>query len=154
MRAANFRDVDDLLKESWAEFVQGYLTYIEYGELGKYDMSTYYFEDYCDMSGQQIGIYYALIWPCIPDKYSCIIIDLYDDFNQRIEWSDQSSLSDVTLPNDVITGYSPSVLNTMINQCYDIEDVRTYLKVDKPTGVTNSMIDTFINFFIDNYEAE
>lgn len=144
MQTINYIDVDKFIKESWASFVQAYLSYLEYGERGKYNLNNFSFEDYCTTYGVENNLKGTLRWPTYGQlDYSCMFIDLFDDFNQYSNWSTQ-------MPNDIITGYSPSILNSLINQCYDLYDVRIYLKANKPNGVSDAMIDNLLDFYIAN----
>lgn len=137
---ASYHLTDDFIHESWAEFIQAYLTYIEYGELGKYSMTTTLFDDYCSV--YQIGIERAWYWSStFSSDYSSLFIDLYDDFNQR------DVRNNNIYPNDNIVGYSPSTLNAIVNTSATLSNVRTNLKANKPTGVTDAMIDELIDFY-------
>lgn len=82
-------------------------------------------------------------WPNSPYdlKYSCLFIDLYDNYNQGTKWGLNG------LPQDTITGYSTSILNSIINQSYSINDVKNLLKANKPSGVNNAMIDEMFNYY-------
>ena len=53
--------------------------------------------------------------------------------------------------DDVVSGYSASVLNAMANLCYNIEDTRVYLKANESAGITDSMIDSIVNYYIIEY---
>lgn len=44
-------------------------------------------------------------------------------------------------------------LNSIVNQAQDLGDVRTLLIANKPSGVTDVMINEFINFF-NEYKPE
>ena len=135
----SYNATDSFIKESWSEFIQGYLTYLEYGELGLYDMDSFSFETYCVNYG--IGIGGAWTWSSTSnDNYSSLFIDLYDDFNQRTKWGSD-------YPNDNIVGYTPSTLNSIVNTSETLVDVRTKLKANKPAGVTDAMINELIDFF-------
>ena len=135
----SYHATDDLIHESWAEFIQGYLTYLEYGELGEYSMTTTSFEDYC--SQYTIGIGTSWHWSSNSNSnYSSLFIDLYDNFNQRTKWGSD-------YPNDNIVGYTPRTLNSIVNTSETLGDVQTKLKANRPAGVTDAMIDELINFF-------
>jgi hypothetical protein len=142
MTVSNYTEVDSFLKESWAVFGSTYLAYLEYGELGEYLMNNFDFEDFCTHPTYNDHFETYLKWPVTRhDEYSCFFIDLFDNYNQRVE------LNNSNLPNDVIYGYSPSVLNAMVIECYDLEDIRLYLKANNPTYITDAMIDMMVNYY-------
>lgn len=146
MTKNEFVEVSDLLVESWACFVHSLFFYLEYGDLGVFNMSSLEY-GLCSYLYKGYNLLHEIaLWPNGNEnlKYSCLFIDLYDDCNQHAY--------DSSLPNDVISGYAPSVLNSMVNVCYDLEDVRAYLKANKPSDmITDTMIDDMIDYYIANY---
>lgn len=143
MTCSEFRNVEAILKESWAVFAQSLLFYLEFGELGLYDMQSWSYEYVMNnkLYDYEVNLRPIFNWPAASGhlEYSCLFIDMYDDYNQRVE------SGFVNRPNDVITGYSPEVLNSIVVMCYGIEDLRYYLSCYKPTNVTDAMIDDYID---------
>lgn len=146
MTRSDYIKVDRFLRESWASFVQSLLFYIEYGELGLYNMNSLSYGTFCYQYRYKNILQNIIIWPLGDEEiiYSSYFIDLYDNYNQCI--SIRSDLYD-----DVVSGYSASVLNAMVNSCYNLEDTRVYLKANKPSGVTDGMIDSMVNYYITEY---
>jgi hypothetical protein len=51
-------------------------------------------------------------------------------------------------PNDAIAGYSMSTVESQIvKNSYGLSSLQTQLKANKPAGVTNNQIDTYLNFY-------
>lgn len=140
---AEFAFLDLFITESWARFVQAYLTFIEYNELGNPFAST--FENYCNYIGS--GVTTTLLWPMYLaenedlEDYSPLFIDLHDNYNQRIEKNNTS------MPADNITGYHPSVLNYIVVDIGNTSELRAKVKKFKPVGVTDAMIDDMFNYY-------
>lgn len=123
------------IKESWAVF-SGLTVYKkEYGM---------YITDYYN--------YYEGGWPFVNNvRYSPIFLDLQDDYNQKVE------LNFIFYPDDVVSGYTGSQLSTILNdQSYTLSNLKSKVKASKPTGVTNSDIDTLFsvyeNYWIEDYD--
>ena len=146
LTANDYEDVPLYLKESWAVFGQSLLFYLEYGELGKYVMTNESYEDII-MEGLQSyeqNLWAITRWPGDPSKleYSTLFMDLYDDFNQK----EEITAYPYQFPNDNISGYSASILNWIANQMHNVSDLKNLLKANKPTGVTDTMIDSLVDY--------
>ena len=145
----SYQVTDDFIHESWARLVQAYICYLEYGELGLYELWTFSFEDFCSLYQYEIGIRSSWNWTSqSQNDYSCLFIDLYDNYNQR-----EHNNGNTTYPNDNIRGYFVSDLNNYVNQSQQLSDLRQLLKSKKPSTVTDAMIDELIDFY-NTYKPE
>jgi hypothetical protein len=50
-------------------------------------------------------------------------------------------------PNDEITGYSMVAIENSLNDIRDLSELETYLKANKPSNVTDTDIDLFLDYF-------
>jgi len=124
-----FWQTSKIIYESWADAVEWALTNDEYHKLGnKYSVAT--------------AINYNHIynnhnsWPFVNDKaYSPIFIDLIDNRNQRVLFGSD-------YPNDLITGYTLSYINSnILRNSYGLSSLLDAIKNNKITSVTDSDID-------------
>lgn len=147
----SYQTTDDFIHDGWGEFVGCYLSYLEYGELGDFVMADVSFDNFCISTwyNGQLNLEETLKWPTLRrDNYSSLFIDLYDNVNQRLIWGVSLLL------DENISGYTPSLLNAIVNQVQDLDDLRSYLKMHKPSNVTDTMIDNFINYYSSNKPNE
>ena len=72
--------------------------------------------------------------------YSPIFVDMIDDYNQSI---------DGYVLDDNLSGYSVKSLDENITKFRTIKDVKTYIKGNKPNGVTDELIDKYLESYKD-----
>lgn len=125
MGNVQFWQVSKIIYESWADAVEWALTKKEYQDLGV-KIPT----GIVDIMNKQSD------WPVYsPDKaYSPLFIDLVDDFNQSSSYGSE-------YPDDNVTGYTMANLSKIALKSYGLSSLKTALKKEKPTGVTDEQID-------------
>lgn len=142
--AWNNRDTR-IVVESWAEAVEWGLTNQAYNALGhQYNNSTA--RNYNHSAGLQ--------WwnrslvnssdPTDNDRfYTPLYIDMVDNINQR-----QTYGGNTNYPNDNVTGYTFSLLeDKVLRHTYGLTSLRTKMKANKPSGVTDAQIDALIDSY-------
>lgn len=68
---------------------------------------------------------------------------MVDNINQR-----QTYGGNTNYPNDNVTGYTFSLLeDKVLRHTYGLTSLRTKLKANKPSGVTDAQIDTLIDSY-------
>ncbi len=135
MGQIQFWQVALYIKESWAEFVQWYLTMLEYRALGLPQANLDFLDEWLNYQWWPYEDRISLNIDSKPE-YTSIFIDLVDDFDQSIN-------SDInhTYPADWVTGYTASKLNEILMDSYGWASLKSNLKSNKPAGVTNALID-------------
>lgn len=126
-----FWQVSNLLVESWARACQWKITELEYG----YSPSP--------VPGPIQNWFYDQD----PDfnNYSPLFIDLEDSFNQN-----PSNIPN--RPRDITSGYNLSLIQSnVLGHSYGLSSLRDRLKSQKPSGVTDTQIDTNLQHFFDNF---
>jgi hypothetical protein len=118
--------------ESWASAIQWYLTRHLYLELNKE------IESFDKVINKQMWSIASLKY------YTPLFIDLYDNVNQR-------GISSIFV-DDQVSGYQFCSLNQHIGSFQNLNNLRTYLKNNKPTGVSDSQIDNLLNQFQEIWE--
>jgi hypothetical protein len=124
-----FLQVSNIIIESWADAVQWYITKIEYNWLGNSDYDDPYSYHYIDNHQN-----WTLSTISNRNPYTPLLIDLVDNYNQRIYWG-------TNRPNDPISGYTMGNLEQRLKHVYGLSSLKTKLKENKPNGVTNTEID-------------
>ena len=86
-------------------------------------------------------------WPFSSNKeYSSVFIDLVDDYNQFLNFF--PAFNYTSNVNDNVTGYSlANIERTFLKHVYGLSSLRTQLKANKPSGVTDQQIDELMNNF-------
>ncbi len=117
-----FWQVDQIIYESWAEFVEWVLTKKEY----------YQYAGFCPITDTYQE------WPIdVKEEYlqfSPIFFDCVDTINQ--------SLTTEGTPFDEVSGYSNSTLNSILLSSQNLSDLKENLKLWKPNNVTDQQIDS------------
>ena len=128
---SDYNDHSPIIKESWADFYKYAITYLIYQSFHN-----------CDM-----------FWPNntgpLTLKYSPIFIDLFDDQNQSTLYP--GLVFPLEMPNDNVTGYSWSHLNTILYHSYTLSDLKMKAKNPKPYGVTDAQIDSLFVVYEANW---
>ncbi|MDR2927825.1 MAG: hypothetical protein LBV41_06475 [Cytophagaceae bacterium] len=135
MIGIQYIQVSNILTESWAVAVQYYLTQYYYGDNITYD----------NYPGGIIPNDYQN-WPEVNPAepyYTCLFIDLIDNFNQRKRYGPLSSNMRYYADDDV-TGYSLQTLNGILLESYGLASLSGKLKNRRPAGVTDDQIDRLI----------
>ena len=147
-----FDDVSDKIVESWASAVELWITRDEYQSRGLSDYASLYVL-FTTSNFQPISLGHQLWLKANATgdniNYSNLFIDLEDTFNQA------GGMNYISLPNyfsyygighnDPISGYSIAQLQIILcNSSYGLSSLATNLKNNKPSNVTNEMIDTFL----------
>ena len=134
--------VSGQLQESWAIGVEWWLTKLEY----KNTRGIANYGDYNFFSSISYPNKYAYQnwYPGNSPKYTNIYIDLYDDYNEL----NQLIGNDIGFVNDDVSGYTFSNIEAnILSHAYGKESLATYLKLNKPAGVTDSQIDQLLSFY-------
>lgn len=129
-----------IIPESWATAVEWRLTNIEYNELGRLDrLNNLAARNYEHNSGYGAG--HQNWTTATSEYYTPLFIDLFDDYNQGSRYS-------TTQPNDVISGYSFRVLEQdVLRRTFGFSSLKERLKLFKPSGLTNTQVDDFVDFY-------
>lgn len=124
MTQIQFWQVDKIIYESWADFVEYAITKIEYDELGV-----------------KVGLEEHQSWPNVSGDlaYSPLFIDLVDTSNQ--------GATNSSLPYDELSGYSYNILNVLLLDVYDLSSFKSSLKLWKPYNITDAQIDKFMEVY-------
>lgn len=124
----NYVNSEKRHKESWACFVQYYLTYLEYENLGRYE-SYCFWDDNRECYEPDFDKHNRQQWRNNIDKshtkhytYTPIYIDLYDNFNQRAYYHNS-----VEYPYDEIHITDISLLQNMIFKSKSFSEVAQQL---------------------------
>lgn len=126
----NYDDFCNSMKESWSIFVAGLFCNLEYG----FFPTNYFYwpeEDLCSSSGT------------FNIEYTPLFLDLYDNINQHDYY--------YGCPDDLVTGYTPATLNYLMLSSPDLCSLKTNAKYNKPSGVTETMIDTLFYVYENNW---
>jgi len=143
----NYAFIGIKIYESWADAVEWALTNDEYHTMGARFGGNAANDYNCEWTNQ-------LMWPNVTLKeYSPIFIDLMDNFNQRNSgytggiWHP----GDVTLPNDLISGYTLSYIqDNILTNSRGYSSLRDEVKSHKIAGVTDAMIDELFMLYWSN----
>lgn len=124
-----FWQVSKIIYESWADAVEWALTLREYADLGVTIPSVT-----LSIMDKQSR------WPYTnsDNAYSPLFIDLVDNLNQN-------SVHGGSRPNDDVTGYTMSNLSRIALKSYGLFSLKTNLKKNMPTGVSDVHIDSLFN---------
>lgn len=141
--AISYVQVSDLIRESWPIAVEWYLTSKEYKELG---ISNYGDPDYNPFNPPQYPNHYEYqYWNSSLDPdYTSLFINLIDDYNEN-GVNFQGLLGEV---NDNLSGYTPKYIEeNILSGVYGLSSLKTQLKNNKPSGVTDTQIDELLNYY-------
>jgi hypothetical protein len=144
--ALDFAFVSGKIRESWAIGVEWWLTKLEYKNTrgvpnyGDWNYST--FVQYPNLYAYQF--WNKNISPDA-DKYTNLFIDLVDDYNEF----NQNFISQ---PNgtvdDEVKGYKMSVMEEFMTiDVNNLDDLKSWLKLSKPNGVTDQQIDLLLSHY-------
>ncbi|MBE6208816.1 MAG: hypothetical protein E7128_01065 [Rikenellaceae bacterium] len=150
-----FDNIDDIIKESWANAV-AYYTIQEESEYLTRNSHTFFGTD-IDVSNnihykEAQERYCNVEWPFNNGRslaYSPLFIDLIDDDNQSISNNTMSGL-----PNDVVSGYSFATLGNILQSAYSTHSLKSGLRSNLPTGVTSADIDTLFAVYEANWVVD
>ncbi len=80
---------------------------------------------------------FIFLWKIKPARfYTPLFIDLVDDFDQT------------SGPFDHITGYTmPNIESDILTDSYGLTSFRTALKNNKPNGVSDADIDSYLTYY-------
>ena len=122
---SQYEKTSSLVKESWSVFVEWlFMRDIYYHNTEIID-ETY-------MEGS---------WPSVKrsKSYSPLFIDLVDDVNQNKE--------DESAPFDELSGYTIYSINAAIPNFRSLSDIEKFMKQNKPKGVTDKLIDKYLETY-------
>lgn len=126
-----FWQVSNLIFESWARACQWKITELEYG--GSPSPVPGAIQDWFYNQSPTLN------------NYSPLFIDLEDTFNQN----------PTNIPNrlrDFTSGYNLNLIQSnVLEHSYGFSSLRERLKSQKPSGVTDSQIETNLQFYFDNF---
>ena len=126
-----FWQVSNLIVESWARACQWKITEMEYGSSP-------------DPVPGSIQDWFYDQDP-IFNNYSPLFIDLEDSFNQN-------PANTTNRPRDITSGYNLSLIQSnALSNSYGLSSLRDRLKSQKPSGVTDTQIDSNLQHFFDNF---
>lgn len=144
--ALGILEINKTILEGWGRFTEWVLTRKEYSHLlTKYNITDSALIDSVEIAMDRIT---KQTWPygyygsphLKEDKgYSPLFIDLVDTLNQ--------SLHDSRVPNDNVSGYTPAVISGFLKKCKDLPSLKAELKANKPSGVTDAMIDELLEVY-------
>ena len=124
--------------ESWPTAVEWFITQKEYQERGIGNYATPFYvvgAGFPIERGHQRWRY-----GINQNYYSCVFIDLIDNFNQAGQYQGFNTLT------DNVTGYTMSGIESgFLKYVYGFSSLRDQLKANKPSGVTDAQIDEMIN---------
>ncbi len=127
------------IRESWPTAVEWFITQMEYRErgIGNYSDPFYAVGSFPTRFGHQD-------WrpgTASTDNYSCVFIDLVDDYNQAGRFGN-------TGLTDNVTGYTMAGIEQgFLKHVYGYGSLRDQAKDNKPAGVTDEQIDELMNQF-------
>lgn len=116
--SGNYSNCSDQQRESWARFVQYYLTILEYTDLGCVAMLSQY-----DILGRllpDLQFNFQALPPSF--AYTPLFIDLYDDYNQATYYGNVPEH-----PNDIISGVPPQMLEGIVFSTTNFSEVESWL---------------------------
>jgi hypothetical protein len=156
-----FNQVSDQLQESWATAVEWSITKLEYVSRGITNYgSVYYF------GATLVPVAAGVTPPKVPEfpnygafqmwkidptltkpadiktnkDYTTLFINLVENFNESLIYFNR--------PDDQVSGYTLSnIENVFLKHCYGLNSLKTNLKANKPTGVTDAQIDLLLNSY-------
>ncbi len=134
-----FIQVEAQLRESWAIGIEWVLSNLEYTEKGVADYGrSNYNPPNPPLYPNQFAYQY---WKLSVDKdYTSLYINLIDEINDSNLFLDT--------PNDQVSGYTLQFIETnLLKHIYGLSSLSTYLKNNRPNGVTNAQIDLLLSFY-------
>lgn len=138
-----YAQVSPIIAESWPVAVEWYLTSLEYRARG--------LPDYGKETLEILGASYPLdrayqYWSKSGNpEYSCVFIDLVDNYNQNGVFFIRKGTSTI---NDQVAGYTLAGIESgLLKHVYGIQSLGIHLKNNKPFGVTDSQIDLLMSNF-------
>lgn len=151
MGNGNFWQATRYICESWADYVSWHLAQLEYSEQAYRFGLPNSIRDII-INGIRTGDDDSKqCWPYLNSgqtsairtnkNHSPIFIDLVDDFNQNIYEHTDINGELYIYPNDEVTGYTSTVLNQIVLQSYGVSSLKSKVKSNKPSGVTDKQID-------------
>ena len=79
------------------------------------------------------------------DKYTNLFIDLVDDYN---EFNQNFIGQPNGTVNDEVKGYKMSIMEEFMTiDVYNLDDIKSWLKLSKPNGVTDQQIDLLLSHY-------
>lgn len=146
----SYWQVKKYIRESWADFVQWHLLKLEYEErsasLGFNDANKFRILQNIINNDE----YSCQYWPYYDRNgktesntdYSPIFIDLVDDYNQQVANERNYGInSHCVYPNDQVSKYTAATLNEIVLRTYNVSGLKSAVKNQKPSNVTNVEID-------------
>jgi hypothetical protein len=101
-------------------------------------IATYGTENYRIFASYPLDGAYQYWNRSVSADYTSLFIDLVDNFNQNTR--------NLSWPNDQITGYTLSVIESgFLKHTYGLSSLSQNLKANKPAGITDAQIDTFVS---------
>lgn len=125
--------------ESWARFVEYYLTKLEYTELGLYDIYSPYIEGttYREPNRHNRQTWNRSLLNGSDkkhySKYTPIYIDLYDDFNQQQYYRSINNANYFNYPDDDINLQNISILQSFIFHTTSFSEMKNTLHIFRRT---------------------
>ncbi|MBQ9451176.1 MAG: hypothetical protein IJU34_07705 [Bacteroidales bacterium] len=137
--SSSYNSSSDVVKESWARFYQYYITLKEYTDLG-YASSLFHY----NVAGLMIPDSDYNFQVLATGSSTPVFIDLYDDYNQF------SYYNNPEIPNDVISGFPPSEIESVVFSHYSMMGIeyalRDYAEAH-PGNVYNMTTQTVFDIF-------
>lgn len=119
-----------MLRESWAEGVETIVTNDRYKRF-----NSYYFND---SSNRGWNDWRQREKSTEMNEYTPIVIDLIDNFDQ--------STNDNSWPQDHVSGYTLSTIQTALKNCRTLKAWRENLNNNRPSGVTTSELNQLFSY--------
>ncbi len=138
-----YSQVTTQLQESWPIGVEWWLTKLEY----KYIRGIHSYGDWnYDVSVQYPNQYAYQYWnSTISHDYTPLFIDLTDSHNEFGQFYQGRPAGTV---NDQVVGYTfYGIEKNVLKHSYGLTSLKTQLKNNKPSGVTDAQIDLLISYY-------
>lgn len=127
-----FIQVSKIIRESWPEAVQWFITRMEYNERGvaNYDRPQFVTDPINNRADHKQW------WDnTFSHDYTPVFIDLVDNFNQT------------SGPVDNVPGYTMQGIEGFLTDVYVLSSLKEQLKANRPTGITNQDIDNYLAYY-------
>ena len=137
-----FSQVSRIIQESYPIGVEWVITKMEYKGRGITNYSDFNYNvsaSYPIRYGYQYWYHDNYL-----TNYTPLFIDLIDNYNQNGQVFTGLQNGQV---NDAVSGYNLSEIEDMLKNVYGLSSLKTKLKANKPSGVTDSQIDNLIDGF-------
>lgn len=144
--ALDFVFVSGKIRESWAVGVEWWLTKLEYKNTrGIVNYGDWNYSTYVLYPNQYAYQFWNNNLFANADKYTNLFIDLVDDYN---EFNQSFAGWPKGIVDDEVKGYKMSVMEEFMTiDVNNLDDLKSWLKLSKPNGVTDQQIDLLLSHY-------